>query len=180
MHYQIADILIDIVQNSVEANSSLIIVDFIVNENKLTIFISDNGKGMDKETLQKAIDPFYTDGTKHKARKVGLGLPFLKQTCELAGGSFEIDSIKGEGTSLKMEFDLSNIDCPPIGDLSQAFLQTMLFEGDYELVINRTLNNKKYTVIRSELKDAIGDLIYADSLKLAKDYIAGLEEDILN
>jgi hypothetical protein len=39
---------------------------------------------MTAEELQRALDPFHTDGIKHPHRKVGLGLPFLVQTAEHA------------------------------------------------------------------------------------------------
>ena len=39
---------------------------------------------MTDEELKKAVDPFYTDGLKHKKRKVGLGLPFMIQAVQQA------------------------------------------------------------------------------------------------
>jgi hypothetical protein len=36
--------------------------------------------------LKKIQDPFFTDGTKHIKRKVGLGIPFLMQAVSLSGG----------------------------------------------------------------------------------------------
>lgn len=46
---------------------------------------------MDEETLKKVKDPFFTDGEKHKERKVGLGIPFLIQA-EAAGGNLTFQS----------------------------------------------------------------------------------------
>ncbi|HOH38340.1 MAG TPA: ATP-binding protein, partial [Spirochaetota bacterium] len=73
MQYSVSDFLTDIVQNSIEAEASVITVDYIEEFPMLNIMVGDNGKGMDEETLAKAKDPFFTDGEKHKNRKVGLG-----------------------------------------------------------------------------------------------------------
>ena len=56
----------------------------------LSIKIIDDGCGMDAETLEKVTDPFYTSRT---TRKVGLGIPLMKQNAELTGGEVKIASI---------------------------------------------------------------------------------------
>jgi hypothetical protein len=57
----------------------------------------DNGKGMSGAELDRAMDPFVTDGVKHPGRKVGLGLPFLIQTAVQSGGGWRISSAKAGG-----------------------------------------------------------------------------------
>jgi signal transduction histidine kinase len=87
MHRTVCDFALDLVQNSIEASSSLIILDVEQTPERITFYLSDNGVGMDEEELEAARDPFYTGGSKHTARKVGLGIPFLAQAVELAGES---------------------------------------------------------------------------------------------
>lgn len=178
MHSKITDIIVDIVQNSIEAKSSLIILDFIEKSNILEVYVSDNGVGMDNEKLKQVVDPFFTDITKHKNRRVGLGIPFIKQTCEMVGGEFSIDSVLNEGTSVYFKLPLDNIDCPPLGNIIDLFSDLMIFSGDYELVINRIKQNGKYTIIRSELINALGDLNDCESIILLKKYIKSLEDDL--
>ncbi len=50
---------------------------------------------MDEETVKKVIDPFVTSRT---TRKVGLGIPLLKEAAEACNGSFELTSTLGKGT----------------------------------------------------------------------------------
>jgi len=57
----------------------------------------DNGKGMSGAGLDRAMDPFVTDGVKHPERKVGLGLPFLIQTAIQSGGGWRIISATADG-----------------------------------------------------------------------------------
>jgi len=72
MHYAVADYMLDIVENAIDAGSAVITVDLIDDGEFIKVCIGDNGPGMSEETLKKVRDPFYTDGKKHKSRKVGL------------------------------------------------------------------------------------------------------------
>jgi len=60
--------------------------------------ISDSGCGMDAETLEKAIHPFFS--SKPAGRKRGLGLPFAIRLIQLNKGSFEMVSEPGKGTAV--------------------------------------------------------------------------------
>ncbi|MBP7507546.1 MAG: sensor histidine kinase [Prolixibacteraceae bacterium] len=109
--------ILDIVQNSITAQASLIsiIIDEDIKNDKYIISIVDNGTGMDSETLNKVTDPFYTSRT---TRKVGVGISLFKQNAEQAGGSFNIESTPGAGTSVTAIFGHSNIDRPILGDIA--------------------------------------------------------------
>ncbi|MCL2706298.1 MAG: ATP-binding protein [Spirochaetaceae bacterium] len=183
MHAAICDFIADCLQNSVEANSSYIKLSYNQKNNIIATIIEDNGKGMTKEQLEKVRDPFYTDGTKHVRRKVGLGIPFLLQALNLSGGTFDLWSEKGVGTKLEFSFNISNIDTPPEGDICFAVLQAMMFDGDYELEFVRTYNpngihEDQYIIKRSELLDTLGDLTTADTITLAKQFFESQEENL--
>ena len=107
--------ILDIAQNSIVANATLIEIGVEVDENDfLAITIRDNGKGMDEESVKNVINPFFTSRT---TRKVGLGVPFFKQAAEDTGGSFHIESQVGVGTTIKAVFDTTNIDYTPLGEV---------------------------------------------------------------
>jgi hypothetical protein len=178
MHSSIADFISDIIENSIESGASSVIVDIIEENRVLRVYIADNGSGMDEDTLSKIKDPFYTGGAKHQHRKVGLGIPFIIQAVEAVNGEFDIKSEKGYGTSVYFSFDLSHIDSPPLGDIIKTTLFSMAFDGNYELVVNRHKNGKKYSVLRSDLLSALGEIQSADSLILAKNFISSLEEEL--
>jgi hypothetical protein len=176
MHFSVADFLSDVVENSIEAKAGIIVVDVVKKDRLLHVFVADNGSGMDGETLKRAVDPFYTGQDKHPSRKVGLGLPFLKQAATQAGGNFEIDSDKEMGTSVHFSFDTANVDAPPLGDITGAFVSLMSFDGGYELVINFKDGSKHYSVKRSALTHSLGELNSAVSLRLMKEYLVSLEQ----
>ncbi|MDX9800383.1 MAG: sensor histidine kinase [Spirochaetia bacterium] len=185
MHAAICDFIADCLQNSIEAGSSRINLLYDSSGSAIKTIIEDNGKGMSKEQLEKVRDPFYTDGTKHLKRKIGLGIPFLLQAVNLSGGAFSLESEKGKGTRLEFTFDPANIDTPPEGDIATTVLQAMMFDGDYELEFKRSLKpvgsaggRDFYTIKRSELLEILGDLSTAETINLAKQYFISQEENL--
>lgn len=62
---------------------------------QMMVDIIDQGTGMDKETLRRLFEPFYT--TKEKG--TGLGMAIAKRITELHKGDLTISSKKGEGTT---------------------------------------------------------------------------------
>lgn len=109
--------IMDIAQNSISALADLIKIEIHENvtNNSYSVIIEDNGKGMPAELLSKVTDPYVTTRT---TRKVGLGLPLLRQNAERTGGSFRIESEEGKGTKVIADFILNNFDRPPLGDIA--------------------------------------------------------------
>jgi hypothetical protein len=186
MHFTLGDLITDIAQNAVESGASLVELEIAESRGvggspaEFRFIIKDNGKGMSREELQRAQDPFVTDGKKHPNRKVGLGIPFLIQTAEQSGGGWDITSEKGTGTTVTAWFDLNNVDTPPAGDIPGMFRTIILFEGPGDLCIRRSRKDEKgessYEVRKSELVDALGELEDAGSLVLLGKYLHSLEE----
>ena len=94
MHFTLAELVTDITQNACEAGAETVELEIREGGGEFRFLVRDNGKGMSKEELERAVDPFVTDGVKHPNRKVGLGIPFLIQTAEQSGGGWEIMSAK--------------------------------------------------------------------------------------
>jgi two-component system, cell cycle sensor histidine kinase and response regulator CckA len=69
----------------------------------VTLAVSDNGPGMDRETLTKIFDPFFT--TKFMGR--GLGLPSVSGITRGHGGAIAVDSTPGKGTTFRAFFPIA-------------------------------------------------------------------------
>ena len=112
--------ILDIVENSTRAGAKEVSLAIVEDNkaNRVTITIIDDGKGMTEEELKRALDPFYT--TKKERRKVGLGLPMLRETAEQAGGSLVVTSAPGKGTEVRARMVLDHIDRPPLGDINET------------------------------------------------------------
>lgn len=62
--------------------------------------VKDTGEGMDRATLTRAMEPFFT--TKGIGRGTGLGLSMVHGMTEQSGGRFFLKSQKGEGTTAEI------------------------------------------------------------------------------
>lgn len=120
--------VLDIAQNSVKAEARTVSIDFDVDGGGwLTIVFTDDGCGMSADFLARVADPFTTTRT---TRKVGLGIPLLKENAELTGGGVTIESKVGEGTTLTARFLLTHIDCPPMGQMCDTLLTLVLLNPE--------------------------------------------------
>ena len=113
---------------------------------------------------------------KHDKRKVGLGLPLLKQICEACGGDVKLESEKGIGTHLSYFFDATSIDLPPMGDLAETLVTLFNYPGDFEFVFTHRKGMEEYTISRSELADAVGGLETVEGIGLAKEFLRSQED----
>jgi hypothetical protein len=177
MHATICDLITDLVQNAIEAHATEIELSVKETEENLNVVIADNGKGMSAETIEKAKDPFWSDG-KHKHRKVGLGLPFLFQTAEMTGGTATIESEEGIGTTVTFGFDPRHVDLPAFGSFTTAAVTLMSYGFKGNLTIERSAKGNSYRISRSEVIGVLGDLAETDSLVLLKEYIGSNEEEL--
>jgi len=178
MHFTIGDFVLDVVQNSVEAGSHIIEVEIDEAQDGVHARIADDGCGMGSEERERALDPLRNSGAKHPGRKVGLGLPFIRQAVEQAEGSFSLKSEKGKGTEVRFFFPASNIDRPPVGDVVSLFVALLSMAGTREMKLRRTRarDGLSYEVKKSELVEAAGDLSSASSLSLVRQFLASQEE----
>ncbi len=149
--------VLDVAQNSVKANASLVEISVFAdsNENKLIIEIDDNGCGMTDEQVSQVCDPFFTTRT---TRKVGLGVPFFKEAAENTDGSFEIKSKVGEGTQVTAVFTLNHIDRMPLGDMSSTMHSLITLNKNIDFVYTYTVNDKSFTLDTRELREILGDV----------------------
>lgn len=171
--------ILDIAQNSITARATLIEIALEVDENDLlTITIRDNGKGMDAQTVENVINPFYTSRT---TRKVGLGVPFFKQAAESAGGSFEIKSQPGVGTVIKAVFDTNNIDYTPLGEVWDTVAILIQMNEDIDFVYSVEKDGNRFVCDTRELKQIMEGMPLSDVsvVQWIKEFIRENQTEIL-
>lgn len=147
--------VLDIAQNSVSADSSLVEIEVFENTKKheLTLGVIDNGKGMTKEQLNSVRDPFFTTRT---TRKVGLGVPLFKMAAEMTGGSFSIESEVGKGTKVQAFFKTDSIDFTPLGDMTSTVVLLITMNKDIDFVYRFRKNEKSFLLDTRQLKEILG------------------------
>jgi len=154
--------ILDLSQNSISAGASLvkIIIQEDTEEDRLTIYIEDNGKGMDKDFLLKVMDPFVTTRT---SRKVGLGIPLMQAACRRCEGDLIIESAKNVGTKLTAAFKHSHIDRAPIGDMAETMLSLILAgseeSGIVDFVYRHIIDHRDFCLDTREIRTAVGSSI---------------------
>ncbi len=151
MMEDISSHIMDIVMNSVtaEAKHISVIIEKDPRTSILGLTIADDGAGMDSETAQKVQDPFFSTKT---GRKVGLGIPLLKGTAETTGGSFELTSARGAGTTIRATFDSRHPDLPPMGNVRDTFFVLIVSHPDVDFNFHYFVDGKNFTLDTGELK----------------------------
>lgn len=95
--------LINLVLNSVSAvdcDNGRIVLSSKMNRNMLEICVIDNGHGMDPETRDRAMEPFFSA----RENGTGLGLAIVQRIARDHKGKMEIESTPGQGTSVCLIF----------------------------------------------------------------------------
>lgn len=153
--------VLDIVQNSIKAGAALVTVAFTVDENRvLTFSVRDNGCGMAPDFLARVTDPFTTTRT---TRRVGLGIPMLKQSAEMAGGTFGIESEAGKGTCIHASFDLTNIDCIPMGDICDSLITLIVLNPETpDFVFQASAPGREALFDTRQVREALGGVSLAE------------------
>lgn len=135
--------ILDIAENSIIASAKRIEIRIEEDEAKdlLTIEIKDDGKGMDKQTLKKVLDPFFTTRT---TRRVGLGLSLLAQAARETDGNLELDSRNGEGTTVRASFRFSHPDRKPVGDILETIRTLVVGHPEIDFLYEHKKNDSIY------------------------------------
>lgn len=109
----------------------------------LRLAVKDSGTGMDAETLRRATEPFFT--TKGVGKGTGLGLPMVHGMAKQLGGTFELQSAVGKGTSAILWLPIVGVEPVKVApELSQVVPQAecrlkILVADDDALVLMNTV-----------------------------------------
>lgn len=102
----IEQVLLNLLINAIQAcdkedsRVTLSVIPGRYDEGKLRIEVSDNGCGIDDVDKERIFDPFFT--TKSSSEGTGLGLYICHHQMDALGGSIEVESSVGEGTTFRV------------------------------------------------------------------------------
>ena len=101
---RIKQVFINIIDNAVKHSSAggVINVAFISHDGMYTVFFTDHGSGIKASELPHVKERFYK-GSSMKPGS-GLGLAVCDEIMQLHGGSLDIDSQEGKGTTIALTF----------------------------------------------------------------------------
>ena len=94
---QVRQVFLNLFLNGIQAmnEGGLLTVETGKKDNFIEVLVKDTGCGIPKENLSKLFDPFFTT----KSRGIGLGLAVSHGIVERNGGSIEVQSVIGKGTT---------------------------------------------------------------------------------
>lgn len=162
--------ILDIATNCIRANAKNVEIAIAIHDGYIHLTIADDGCGMTKEFLKDVEDPFTTTRT---TRKVGLGIPLMKQMALDSAGTFAIDSTVGIGTTVKATFEVNNVDRAPLGALEDTLVTLISDGGQTEFKFSYYLGDKGFEFSTGELRDELGvdDLNDTELLVIIRDFI---------
>nr|MBP9199074.1 PAS domain S-box protein [Gemmatimonadales bacterium] len=118
------------------------------------IVVSDSGQGMDRHTLDRIFEPFYT--TKGPGRGTGLGMAMVYGLMKQHGGFVDIFSAPGEGSTVCLHFPIAAVSeeaaaapVPPLPGLATGHETILLVEDEPPLrrAATRLLERMGYQVL---------------------------------
>ena len=95
----ISQVCNNLISNAVRYARTLVTISFTLHDNGLLLSVSDDGNGFDKDSLQKAANPYFTGESNH-SEHFGLGLYICKLLCEHHNGYLQIrNTVNGANVS---------------------------------------------------------------------------------
>lgn len=134
--------ILDLINNSLAAEATKVDLEIRESliENTFLINITDNGRGMNLQSRQKATDCSFTT---RKSRNYGLGLPFAKQNAERCDGELRLESTEGKGTTIRLSFRHNHIDRQPLGDIASV-IAIVLSQNQVRLSYSHSTDSGEY------------------------------------
>jgi CheY-like chemotaxis protein len=95
--------------------------------------VSDDGEGMDQETLSKAVEPFFT--TKGVGKGTGLGLSMVDGMAAQSRGRLILKSQKGMGTTATICLPVADVGAATIAATSSGLAATVGSAGPLRVLV---------------------------------------------
>ena len=117
---RIKQVFVNILDNALKytKQGGKIVVSTEIKDDKITIVISDTGCGISSEDLPHVKEKFYkTNMTVHGS---GIGLAVVDEIVRLHHGTFDIDSVLGQGTTVTVRFDIDHVELEDVWDIDAA------------------------------------------------------------
>ncbi len=149
--------IMDLIENGVAADATLItlIVNENIQENKLTITIEDNGRGVSPDMLATMIDPFVTTRT---TRRIGMGLSLFKAATERCDGRFDVSSEPGIGTRVSGTFRYDHIDRAPLGDMAVSIISIIAGYPEIDIAYTHMYDDNQFVFETNEIRVELDDV----------------------
>ncbi len=124
--------------------------------------VTDDGIGMSEEFQKKIFDPFERERTSTVSglQGTGLGMSIVKKLVEQFGGSIEIDSAEGKGTTIRVIMPMEQTQAPKATDTFADPKEKILLEGRHILLVDDvSVNREVARMILGEQKIQVDEAV---------------------
>jgi len=99
---KVKQVMLNIFLNSLAAmkDGGSLTIRLVPGANSIDVRVSDTGTGIEKEDLPHIYDPYFTS----KPAGTGLGLAVVQKIMEAHGGTINVESTSGKGTTVTLQF----------------------------------------------------------------------------
>lgn len=117
---RIKQVFVNVLDNALKytKQGGKICADAEIKDDKIKITISDTGCGISEEDLPHVKEKFYK--TNMTVRGSGIGLAVVDEIIRLHNGTFDIDSVLGQGTTVTICFDIDHVELDDVWDIDAA------------------------------------------------------------
>jgi len=153
--------ILDIAENGIRAGADhlLIHVEESSADDRLTLAVEDNGRGMPEEKIRRIDDPFVTT---RQTRRVGLGLSLLASAARRCQGDISVEARHEKGTRVTATFRRSHIDRAPLGDMAATMEVLIMGNPHIDFRYTHRVDGKEFVLDTRDLKTELGDLSLSD------------------
>lgn len=103
-------LVLNLVNNAIDASQPDAVVEISAaprNQGQVCFTVADHGSGIPAENLKRIFDPYFTTkDTGDEMRGLGLGLAICRKIADLHGGSLEVSSVPGQGSTFTAVFPI--------------------------------------------------------------------------
>jgi len=122
-------------------------------QSHVVLIVSDTGTGIPAAIRERIFEPFFT--TKEAGKGTGLGLSTVYGIVKQSGGTIDLDSIEGVGTTFRISLPAASDELAPgfvadtVADMPRGTETILLVEDDADVrsFARRTLEERGYTVL---------------------------------
>lgn len=149
--------ILDIAENGIRAGADRlqIHVEESSADDRLTLAVEDNGRGMPEEKIRRIDDPFVTT---RQTRRVGLGLSLLASAARRCQGDISVEARHEKGTRVTATFRRSHIDRAPLGDMAATMEVLIMGNPHIDFRYTHGVDGKEFVLDTRDLKTELGDL----------------------
>ena len=162
---ELDDVILNLVLNAVQAmpEGGTITITTEAVEAGVRLTVTDTGTGMDRETCRRVFEPFFTTKV---SIGTGLGLSTVHGTVTRWGGSIEVNSTPGEGTTFTLCFPAETESAyseetpgAPVGEARTGKL--LIIEDDEEVchLLDRLLSETHTVTVVRDGREALHQFV---------------------